>query len=304
MRLLTNLSKTNAALPLAAVLLLAGFGPHTAGAQSRQGPTFGVYDPHGAFSDSKAIGIEHVYLPWSDVSLASLMEADRYASERGRAILLTVEPWSWGAGGNLDGERLRDTILSGGHDGQIKDLCGAVATFESPVTIRWGHEMEAANGRYAWANWKPDDYVAAYRHFVDECRKSAPEAKYMWSPVGEASARDYYPGDAYADEVGISVFGFQAFDQAAYGRPIGFSEHLAERYDLVKDYKKPVIVAEAGCAGDQVYVDHCLRELAAPGERFTRLEGIVYFNAVDPYDWSGHGTPDWRVPGNAFDFLN
>lgn len=310
MRKLKAWKRLKFALPLgaAAGLVLMASPPQQGLAQSNgpaaQRPAFGVYDPNGAFADSKAIGIEHVYMPWSDVSLESLTEADKYTFERGRKMLLTMEPWSWGAGWTLTNEQLRDKILAGDYDGQIAELCGAVATFKSPVTIRWGHEMEASTGRYAWTNWSPEDYVKAYRHFVDACRKVAPNAKFMWSPMGEASARDYYPGDAYVDEVGITVFGFQAYDADKYGKPMSFSEHLAERYDLVKDYNKPVIVAEAGCAGDQVYVERCLHELTAPNEQFTQLQGVVYFNDVDPYDWEGHGRPDWQVPANAFDFLN
>ena len=245
-------SQMKLALPLVvAGLLFAAMAPQQGLAQSDQNtaaanPTFGVYDPGGAFADAKGIGIEHVYMPWSDIDLKSLREADNYAAERGRKLLVTMEPWSWGDSWSLSNDQLRDKILAGDYDNQIKSLCGTIADFKTPVTIRWGHEMEANTERYAWTKWSPQDYVKAYRHFVDACRKVAPNAQYMWSPMGEASLTDYYPGDDYVDSVGITVFGFQKYDEDKHGKAMGFTEHLAERYDLVKDYKKPVVVAGSG----------------------------------------------------------
>ncbi|MGZ7244466.1 hypothetical protein ACXWOQ_10255, partial [Streptococcus pyogenes] len=60
-----------------------------------QSITFGAYDPHGDFTNDPNSRIEHLFLPWEDVDLTSLSAADAYAQERGRELLITVEPWSW-----------------------------------------------------------------------------------------------------------------------------------------------------------------------------------------------------------------
>ena len=56
---------------------------------------FGAYDPGGDFTDDPVPVIEHLFLPWEDVYLPSLNDADTYAQERGRALLVTLEPWTW-----------------------------------------------------------------------------------------------------------------------------------------------------------------------------------------------------------------
>jgi endoglucanase len=40
---------------------------------------YGVYDPFGDFIDSNGVSIEHVFLPWEDVDIFSLFDADDYA---------------------------------------------------------------------------------------------------------------------------------------------------------------------------------------------------------------------------------
>ena len=45
---------------------------------------FGAYDPDGDFSTDTEVTIEHVFLPWEDVTLESMYQADAYALERGR----------------------------------------------------------------------------------------------------------------------------------------------------------------------------------------------------------------------------
>lgn len=302
----TNQRNLKFVLPFAAAAILsfAAAVPQPGLAGTPEKPAFGVYDPNADFANTKGIDIEHVFMPWSNIDLASLRKADAYAAERGRELLLSVEPWSWSTDGTLPNDQLHDMILAGDYDGHIEEVCGAIGGLNTTVTIRWGHEMDSNTERYAWSLWSPEDYVTAYRRFVNECRKVAPNAKFMWSPLGEASLKAYYPGDTYVDTIGLTVFGFQQYDKDQYGREMGFTEHLAARYKLVAEYNKPVVVAEAGCAGDQVYIDRCLQELVSPGAQFTQLEGVIYFNDIDPVAWPGHGTPNWRVPSDTFDFSN
>src|SRR5690606_24552615 len=56
---------------------------------------FGAYDPYGTFSNDPSIVIEHVYIAWEDADFSSIQVANKYALDRSRRLLLTVEPWSW-----------------------------------------------------------------------------------------------------------------------------------------------------------------------------------------------------------------
>jgi endoglucanase len=257
---------------------------------------FGAYDPEGDFATAVDFTIEHVFLPWEDVAITSLFDADRYAVERDRALLVTLEPWTWSRSERNTARALREGIAAGAYDATMRSICEVLAALNSPLTLRWGHEMDDDNGQFIWAGWAPDDYIAAYRRMAGIARETVPGINLMWSPLGDAGMEAYYPGDDHVDLTGLSVFGLQAWDRANYNRDRSFAEILAPRYDRATAFGKPVVVAELGYSGDAGYVaawDAQVRSMAA---RFPALVGVVYFNAPEVYDWpQGFGRPDWRV---------
>jgi beta-mannanase len=267
--------------------------------QSARG--FGAYDPYGNFSDDQSANIEHLFLPWEDVDLASLADAEIYAKERGRSILITIEPWTWSEDWRVSPDELRARIMSGAYDANMSAICQIAGLMEVPVTIRWGHEMEDTTGRFTWANWNPADYIAAYRKMTGLCRADAPNATFMWSPKGDEGLQAYYPGDEYVDVVGLSIFGLQQWDQDKYGGDRTFSQVLQPAYERVAGFNKPVVVAELGTVGNTAYVASWnaeSRDAALP--QFPQLTSVVYFNQKEVAPWpDGYGLPDWRVTENV-----
>ncbi len=130
------------------------------------GIPLGAYDPHGDFKNYSGVKIEHVFMPWQDVELSALYTADLYALEHGRSLLITIEPWSWSEDSRLTPDQLKDRVLGGAYDETIKSIAKVISELKSPVTIRWGQEMEDTSGRFSWSGWKPEDYVAAYQDFT------------------------------------------------------------------------------------------------------------------------------------------
>lgn len=257
---------------------------------------FGVYDPDGDFSDDSQVVIEHLFLPWEDVYLPSLNDADTYALERKRALLVTLEPWTWSRSERNTAQYLRRGIAAGDYDGNMKAVCDVLATLKSPVTLRFAHEMDDKSGQFIWAGWKPDDYIAAYRHMIDLCRKSAPHISVMWSPLGDEDMAKYYPGDDYADLIGLSVFGLQTWDKAKYGHDRSFDEILGPRYERAAAFGKPVAVAELGYVGLEDYVKMWENAVRQELPNYPNLVGVSYFNQREVYPWpEGFGAPDWRV---------
>lgn len=262
----------------------------------------GAYDPHGDFTDDPNSRIEHLFLPWEDVDLSTLGAADAYALERGRSLLITVEPWSWARDWRVSPDDLLEGILDGRYDQNMRAVCTEVATLESPVTIRWAQEMDDHEGQFTWAFWKPEDYVMAYRHVIDVCRESLPSATYMWSPRGDEGVEAFYPGDDYVDVIGLSVFGDQSYDRLEVGRDTGFVERTKPGYDRVVGFGKPVTIAELGYEGDDSYVRAWAEEAAKPHAEFPALTEVVYFNDREVYPWPrGIGLPDWRVASHPLD---
>jgi beta-mannanase len=267
--------------------------------------SIGVYDPEGAFGSASNVGIEHVFIPWVDVELGSLGAADAYAAERGRKLLVTIEPWSWSQERNGPPRDLRDGILTGRYDDTISQVCTKLSTLKSPVAVRWGHEMDMKNGRYPWSDWRPQDYVSAYRHFVDICRRHAPKATYMWSPRGERNLRAFYPGYDYVDAIGLSVFGLQSYDSFALGSERDFTTLFRPGYDLARTFDKPIFISEFGCSGDAAYAKRCNDLSSGTLEQFPLLEGVVYYSSMETGDWpAAYGKPDWRVIPNRDECLD
>ena len=285
-----------AAGPLALTLMVFGAAP-APGLAAPPGPMpFGVYDPGGDFQNDPEVAIEHLFLPWEDIYLPSLSDADAYAVERNRAVLVTLEPWTWTVSERNSPQALQLGIGEGAYDANITSICGMLGRFVSPVTLRWGHEMDDDNGQFLWAGWDPDTYISAFRRVIDICRISAPNINVMWSPLGEEGMERYYPGDSYVDLVGVSVFGLQAFDQLNFGQDRSFTEIFAPRYIRAARFGKPVVVAELAYSGDADYVDAWEREVRKLRPEYPGLVGVVYFNQKDVYPWPDDlGYPDWRV---------
>jgi beta-mannanase len=280
-----------------------GIGAATSAPPSQKRPVvnaqsidFGSYDPHGDFSTDGNVSIEHLFLPWEDIDLATLDLADAYALERGRSLMITVEPWSWSVDWRVTSEQLLDNILAGRDDEKIAAVCSAAAELQSPVTIRWGQEMDETDGQFSWAQWAPQDFIAAYRKFVTECRRQLPDADFVWSPKGNDGLAAFYPGDEYVDIIGLSVFGYQDYDIANFGGERTFAEALEPGYQRVEGFGKPVIVAELGYEGDVAYVTRWASSVADANPAFPALTAVVYFNDREVYDWPNNfGRPDWRV---------
>jgi len=257
---------------------------------------FGVYDPNGDFADDPEVRIEHLFLPWEDVFLPSLFEADQYALDRNRTILSTIEPWTWSRQERRTTQQLRRGIFSGEYDEFMSGICQSLGSFQSPVTVRWGQEMEDPSGQFIWADWEPEVYIDAYRGMVDVCREAAPNIQYVWSPLGYERLEEYYPGDEYVDVIGLSVFGLQSWEQQILGDELSFREILTPRYQRALAFNKPIIVAELGYSGDAEYVSRWDNDVRQDIADFPELQAVVYFNQQEVYPWpNGFGFPDWQV---------
>lgn len=269
------------------------------GADSR---LLGVYDPHGHFTNDSSPDIEHLFLPWEDVDIATLPIAYEYAAQRNRQIWITVEPWTWDRSVRIEPDELRTAILTGQYDPIIDGLCGEIGRLGKVTTVRWAQEMEEQTGQFIWSDWRPEDYIAAYRHFVERCRAVAPNALFMWSPKGVDGLAAYYPGDDVVDQIGLSIFGLQQMDRDREGRDRTFAEYLKPAYDQVVPFGKPIYVAELGYVGDLAYVTQWATDVLRKDPQFPALVGVSYFDDKEVSPWPDpYGLPDWQVTANILE---
>jgi endoglucanase len=291
------MSTIKSAAIFAAICATAGL--HAASVATAAPPgslPFGAYDPEGFYADDGELTIEHVFLPWEDVDLATLIQADAYAQARNRALMITVEPWTWTRNERNTREFLWNGIRQGYYDANMRGVCAVAATLDSPVSVRWGHEMEYDEGQFIWAGWPPEDFISAYRSMIDICRAEAPNLNFVWSPLGLENAAEYYPGDDYVDIVGMSIFGYEPWEIATQGGAKSFEDYLVERYNRLSVFGKPVLVAEVGYSGRAPYVELWENQVRQTRPEMPLLVGSVYFNQQEVYGWpDGFGLPDWRI---------
>lgn len=143
----------------------------------------------------------------------------------GSTLMVTWEPWN---GARSDPNWSCDNVVLGRYDAYIRSYARSVKAARVPVMIRLAHEM---NGNwYPWATaytgatWRgnnnsPAMYRAMWRHVVSIFRREgALNARWVWSPnilfcndwnderSQEQDLVSLYPGDAWVDWVGVSVY--------------------------------------------------------------------------------------------------
>jgi endoglucanase len=262
-------------------------------------PRLGIYDPHHQFASSASFQMEHVFIPWQAFDVASLRNTIASAAEAKRDLMVTVEPYTLAVDWRAGSQRLFKDIVAGQFDEQIDRICRELSAAQNEVYVRWGHEMEDPSRRYPWARKDAAGYVRAYRYFVTRCRTKLPSARFVWSPKGSVGIAAYFPGKSYVDAVGVAIWGLQAYDEDVHGRDVSYREALRGRYQAVAIYGRPIIVAEVGASGSDVYRQNWYTEIFSTDAyrtEFPEVSAVVYFNDKEPYHWpAGYGSPDWRL---------
>jgi cellulose synthase (UDP-forming) len=279
--------------------LLAAVNPLAGVAQGKTASqvNFGIYDPEGKCQRGTYIAIEHLFISWAAYRPGDLLRQLGLIGAKGRRPLITIEPWCDQAITSQPSELLSD-VTKGKYDHRIQDMVSEIAAFRDLVLLRWGHEMENVSSRYPWASVNAALYQEAYRHFVDTCRRSAGNVIYVWSPAGESGLARYWPGEAYVDCVGLSVFEFPAFDEGHFHRAArSFHDQMAEKYARVAKYEKPIVISECGVTGSTEYQLSWLQGAFQDVGNYPLLKALIYFNAKEtPGVWGKEYTaPDWRI---------
>lgn len=220
------------------------------------------------------------------------------ARVRAKTLQITWEPWL----NYVNPINLRD-IVAGRYDTYIDSWASASKTFGNEVWIRWGHEF---NGNwYPWSTTNnsknPKIYAAAFRHVRDRFnRVGAFNVRWVWCinaetvpNIGWNNPLLAYPGDSYVDMISIDGYNFGTAIPSSHWE--SFDEIFVTPYaKIIKQFpNKPVMINEIGCAtvgGDKVAwikaMDNSLRHT------FTKIQGLVWFEAQKEADWRMEKPPD------------
>ncbi|WP_374967944.1 glycoside hydrolase family 26 protein [Terrabacter sp. BE26] len=227
------------------------------------------------------------YYDWADSFPGVAEKAD---AAQGRTVMDT---W-WG----IDPRK----IVNGSQDALIRARAKAVAAFGRPMFLRWGAEM---NGDwYAWSGTavgnKPSVFVAAWRHIHDVfARAGVRNVAWVWAPNADShpggtsttswnSWRNYYPGDAYVDWVGIDGYNWGSKDSwQTFGQVFG---------PVYADYagRKPIMIAETGSLEPGGNKAAWLSDASRWIKAHRGIKAFVYFDtnrSSSKLDWRADSSP-------------
>jgi beta-mannanase len=256
---------------------------------------FGIYDPSGTFDDHRSLGLRHVYVSWVDFDPASLIDQLSQLQRRGLDLLITVEPWP------LESAEapLLVGVSRGDYDGVIERLADVFSALQGPIHVSWGHEMDQdLADRYPWSAADPEQYINAYRYFVDEIRRrTRTEIRWVWAGVMKSESLRFWPGDQYVDFIGMPIYSFPAWERKAYGYIRSFATTFEEKSRIVMGLGKPLMITEMGVSGSDDFSQYWLHQAFLVFDDYPDLATVVFFYSVDSEGVWGEDvpTPDWRV---------
>lgn len=143
-------------------------------------------------------------------------------------------------------------ILSGALDSNIRALFDYLIV-ETPANVtylRLGYEFDNPAFGHSTA---PDLFVHAFRHLVDACslqysasicRSKISFVWHSWAAgvPNETTLSDFYPGDAYVEMIGVSIFSQVYGDQ--YER-VGTVATVRDVLLFAVDHNKPIMIGES-----------------------------------------------------------
>ncbi|HWB64562.1 MAG TPA: glycosyl hydrolase [Chitinophagales bacterium] len=138
-------------------------------------------------------------------------------------------------------------VANGVYDFYIKAWADEAKSIKSPVMLRVGHEMNDPY-RYPWGpqNNTAKDFIAAWRHIHDVfVQQGATNIIWVWSPhPAYGYFKDFYPGDAYVDYVGVGVLNYGTV--ASWSKWWSFEDIFGKHYKELAVFNKPIMITEFG----------------------------------------------------------
>lgn len=184
-------------------------------------------------------------------------------------------------------------IPSGAYDSSICETLNYINTLRGPVLLRIGAEMDV------WTDAvTPADFIAAYRYVADMARSLAPKAELIWSANycsgWDVSAEDFYPGDAYVDWVGISLYyNYESsstsepwLEHTRGGRYADPVANAASVVAVARAHGKPVAVTEGGMTknksgmGEEYAARQIAKEFSTLTMVYPEIKSIIYFDKL------------------------
>jgi mannan endo-1,4-beta-mannosidase len=235
------------------------------------------YSPLRAFT--AATGVEpNIDLYYSGWHQEFNLRFARQAASHGAIPFVEIDPRPASLAG----------IASGRYDRYLRQYAAAVRSYQRPVILGFGHEMNAPWYPWGYRHVSPRVFVRAWRHIVTLFRQQgARNVTWLWTVnvidprAGVRSPAPWWPGASYVSWIGID--GYYRGPAAEFAPLFG---PTIKAVDALTHIPVPILIAEAGVPrgpGQPAKIANLLRGVRAYG-----LIGLVLFDARD-----------WRLQGRA-----
>ncbi|MGP7996194.1 MAG: glycoside hydrolase family 26 protein [Streptosporangiaceae bacterium] len=232
----------------------------------------GVYEPGAPpefrpveqFSDTagRLPNLVEYYSGWAepfDISFADLMHRHHIIP------LVQIDPTFASISG----------IAHGAYDDYLRSYADSVRSFDHPVVIGFGHEMNGSWYPWGYTHVQPSTFVAAWRHIVSLfAGQGAENVTWLWTinqdHHGTGPIKSWWPGDRYVSWVGIDGYYLRASDtfRTVFGTTIRQVRTFTQ---------KPVLLSETGVGrGSTPFAE--IQDLFAGMQQYQTL-GLVWFDA-------------------------
>ncbi len=190
------------------------------------------------------------------------------------------------------------------------NIAAQLKTYGARIFLTFDHEPETTS-----ANGTPAEFAAAFRRFVTVMRSQSVNAMFVpiftgygFSRPDSSNVNNYYPGDAYADDVGVDVYNWagcrnqpwMTLAQLIEGARIWGLAHPSEH----------LILTEWGSDEDSstpgrkaVWISDAATLLAQPS--YSQFAGVISWGAGTPhnqcpfdYASSATSTAAWQAMGH------
>jgi len=222
-----------------------------------------------------------------------LRERLENAHMRGKTLQLTLQTNNGDGGGNMV-----YAILNGEYDEFLQDYADTIADFGQPVLFRPGNEMNGDWTPYSSFHTSKDTEVfkAFYRYIYGIFENAgANNVIWVWNPNGKSypdfkwnNELMYYPGDAYVDVIGMTMYNTGTFYSSTGERWKEFRDlydDLYARYSML--FGQPLMITEfasASMGGDkEAWVERMFADI----QQYERIKIAVWWDHCD-FDAAGN----------------
>jgi len=251
----------------------------------------GVYDVFWNYFANKQTDVEEQFVDWSQSDQLDVFFGRTIPTQR--LPLITIEPRTTASG---DLSHLLLETATGKNDNLIQQNAAAMKRYGGLVLVRFAQGMDSI-GSYPWSVDDASAYKLAFQHYHDAfVSLGVTNIQWVWSPAGNSNAPAYYPGAAYVDYVGLTVYNVTGGNTPS-GNPNGsqFATLLDSKYKVVAPFGKPIVIAELAVSGSPDYQRQWLTNAFQSLGHYPLLQGIIYFNSFNGQNASKGNEPDFRI---------